>query len=140
LEDYDFSVDKGGLDVDLSDLSDLRDQVLDLDIVVDLDHDMHGLIIVHIVVTLCELLEVLPITVRLATLHSLKVALVCRESRAFTVALRIRVDSLKALKSDISIFVLNDLIMEDVLDSVGHTVDDDGDCGLRRFRQRQGDV
>ena len=76
LEDYDFSVHKGGLDVDLSDLGDLRDQVLNLDIVVDLDLDVHWLVIVHVVVTLSELLEVLLITVRLATVHPLEVALV----------------------------------------------------------------
>jgi hypothetical protein len=55
LEYDDLCLDQVDIDVGLSDLYDLHDQFLDLDIIFHLELDMHGLVIVHVVVLLIEL-------------------------------------------------------------------------------------
>ena len=55
LEYDDLRLDQVDIDVGLSDLYDLHDQFLDLDIIFHLELDMHGLVIVHVVVLFIEL-------------------------------------------------------------------------------------
>ena len=73
IED-DFRANLRHLDVQLPYLSNLSDQVSYLDIDVDLDHDMHRLIIVHVVVAFCELRQVLLVSIRLAAVHALEIS------------------------------------------------------------------
>ena len=56
LEQDEFSLSQGRLDVELTDLRDLGDQVGDFYVVVDFEHYVHRLVIVDVVVTLCKLL------------------------------------------------------------------------------------
>ena len=52
-------------DVELADLSYLIDQISNLNLIIDLYHDSHWLIVVYIIVALGELGQVLLVTVRL---------------------------------------------------------------------------
>ena len=72
LEQNDLRLGHRYLDIKLSDLCDFRDQVSHLDVVIYLQHHVHGLIIVNVVVALCELSQVLPVSVRLTALHPLQ--------------------------------------------------------------------
>ena len=60
------------LNVQLPYLSNLGNQVSYLYINVDLDHDMHRLVVVHVVVALRELRQVLLVPIRLAAVHALE--------------------------------------------------------------------
>ena len=117
-------------DVEFTDLRDLNDQVGDLDVVVDLQHDVHRLVIVDIVVTLCKLLQVLAITIGLTALHPLQgtcIRILHRKDTALTITLRVRVDPVEALQSDIAGVVLDDLRVQDVLQTIRDAVHYDRD-------------
>ena len=61
--DYNFSLDKRNLDIELSNLCNFCNQVAHLYINIDFDHYMHRLVIIHVIIALCELCEMLSITI-----------------------------------------------------------------------------
>ena len=91
---------------------------------------MHGLIIVHVVVTLRELSQMLLIAIRLATVDALQVAnvgILDGEGPTLTISLRVRIKPLEALESHVAILILHRLIHQYVFDSIRQSVDYDRD-------------
>ena len=88
---------------------------------------MHRLVIIHIVIALSELSQVLPVTIRLASMHALETSLcriLPREART-TFTSCVRVDSLKSLQGDIALCILRNLILKDIFYSIWYPIDYD---------------